>query len=51
MPLTVVGSNPDRDFGFFNVRKLAYGMLVVLLMCPFVPEIMYGRASEVFLHQ
>jgi hypothetical protein len=24
---------------------------VVLLRCPFVPEIMHGRASEVFLHQ
>jgi hypothetical protein len=25
--------------------------LVVLLGCPFVPEIMHGRAPEVFLHQ
>jgi hypothetical protein len=24
---------------------------VVLLRCPFVPEIMHGRAPEVFLHQ
>jgi hypothetical protein len=22
LPLTAVGSNPDRDFGFFYVRKL-----------------------------
>jgi hypothetical protein len=22
-PLTAVGSNPDRDFGFFHVRKLS----------------------------
>jgi hypothetical protein len=22
-PLTTVGSNPDRDFGFFHVRKLS----------------------------
>jgi hypothetical protein len=25
-------------------------MSVVLLGCPFVPEIMHGRALEVFLH-
>jgi hypothetical protein len=24
---------------------------VVLLGCPFVPEIMHGRAPEVFIHQ
>jgi hypothetical protein len=30
---------------------LAYGMSVVLLRCPFVPDIMHGRAHEVFLHQ
>jgi hypothetical protein len=29
------------------VRKLS----VVLLRYPFVPEIMHGRAPEVFLHQ
>jgi hypothetical protein len=23
LPLTAVGSNPDRDFGFFHVRKLS----------------------------
>jgi hypothetical protein len=23
LPLTSVGSNPDRDFGFFHVRKLS----------------------------
>jgi hypothetical protein len=44
--LNAVGSKPDRDFGFFHVRKLAYGMLVVLLRCPFVSEIMHGRAPE-----
>jgi hypothetical protein len=31
--------------------QLAYGTSVVLLKCPFVPEIMHGRAPEVFLHQ
>jgi hypothetical protein len=31
--------------------QLAYGTLVVLLWCPFVPEIMQGRAHEVLLHQ
>jgi hypothetical protein len=39
-----------------NARKmtifiLAYGTSVVLLRCPFVSEIMHGRAPEVFLHQ
>jgi hypothetical protein len=31
--------------------QLAYGKSVVLLRCPFVPEIMHGGAPEVFLHQ
>jgi hypothetical protein len=31
--------------------ELAYGTSVVLLRCPFVPEIMNARAPEVFLHQ
>jgi hypothetical protein len=31
--------------------KLAYGTSVVLLRCLFMPEIMQGRAPEVFLHQ
>jgi hypothetical protein len=31
--------------------QLAYGTSMVLLRCPFVPEIMHGRAPEVFLHQ
>jgi hypothetical protein len=31
--------------------QLAYGTLVVLLRCPFVPEIMNRRAPEVFFHQ
>jgi hypothetical protein len=31
--------------------QLAYGTYVVLLGYPFVPEIMQGRAPEVFLHQ
>jgi hypothetical protein len=30
--------------------QLAYGTSVVLLRCPFVPEIMHGKAPEVFLH-
>jgi hypothetical protein len=50
LPLTAVGSNPDRDFRFFHMRKdiqLAYGTSVVLLRCPFVPEIIHGRAPEV----
>jgi hypothetical protein len=31
--------------------QLAYGKSVVLSRCPFVPEIIHGRATEVFLHQ
>jgi hypothetical protein len=31
--------------------QLAYGTSLVLLRYPFVPEIMHGRAPEVFLHQ
>jgi hypothetical protein len=31
--------------------QLAYGTLVVLLRCPFMPKIIHGRAPEVFLHQ
>jgi hypothetical protein len=31
--------------------QLAYETSMVLLRCPFVPEIMHGRAFEVFLHQ
>jgi hypothetical protein len=31
--------------------QLAYGTSVVLLRYQFVPEIMYERAPEVFLHQ
>jgi hypothetical protein len=30
--------------------QLAYGTSMVLFRCPFVPEIMHGRAPEVFLH-
>jgi hypothetical protein len=49
LPLTAVGSNPDRNFVFLDVRiqaiKLAYGMSVVLLGCPFMPEIMHGKKT------
>jgi hypothetical protein len=31
--------------------QLAYVTSVVLLRCLFVPEIMHGRAPEVFLHK
>jgi hypothetical protein len=31
--------------------QLAYGTSVLLLRCLFVPEIMHGRAPEVFLNQ
>jgi hypothetical protein len=47
LPLISVGSNADRDYGFFYVKEaiqIANGTSVVLLRCPFVPEIMHGRA-------
>jgi hypothetical protein len=34
-----------------EVIRIAYGTSVVLLRCPFVPEIIHGRAPEVFHHQ
>jgi hypothetical protein len=46
-----MGSNPDRDIGFFHIKKLSSYFTVVLLRCPFVPEIRHVRAPEVFLHQ
>jgi hypothetical protein len=51
LPLNALDSNPDMDFKFFHVRKPAYGTSVVLLRCPFVPEIMHERAPEFFAHQ
>jgi hypothetical protein len=38
-------------FSYEEAIQLAYGTSVVLLRCPFVPEIMHGRAPEVFRHQ
>jgi hypothetical protein len=46
LPLTVLGSNPIKDFEFFHVER----MLMVLLRCPYVPEKIYERAPDVFLH-
>jgi hypothetical protein len=34
-----------------EVIQLAFRMSVVLLWCLFMPEIMYGKASEVFFNQ
>jgi hypothetical protein len=53
LPLTAVGSNLDRTWIFSceEAIQLAYGTTVVLLRCPFVPEIMHGGAPEVFLRQ
>jgi hypothetical protein len=36
---------------FKEAIQLAYGTSVVLLRCPFGPEIMHGRAPELFLHR
>jgi hypothetical protein len=55
LPLTDADSDHDRNFGFFHVKKLsmqlAYGTSVVLLRFLFVPEIIHGETTEVFLHQ
>jgi hypothetical protein len=37
------------DIDLFNVMKLS--SYLTELRYPFVPEIMHGRAPEVFLHQ
>jgi hypothetical protein len=52
LPLTAVGSNPIWDFGFFDVRKLSSWLRNIggSTCVPFVPEIMHGRALEVFLY-
>jgi hypothetical protein len=44
LPLTALGSNPYRDLDFFmwGSYPASYGTLVVLLRCPFMPEIMHG---------
>jgi hypothetical protein len=52
-----VGLNPSRDFWILSFEEvyykieLAHKTLVILLRCLFVPEIMHGRAPEVFLNQ
>jgi hypothetical protein len=53
-PLNAVGFESRQKLGILSYEeavRLAYGTSVVLLKCPFVPEIMHARASEVFLHQ
>jgi hypothetical protein len=51
-PLAAVGSNPKGlwTFSYDEATQLAFGTSVVLLRYPFVAEITYGRAPEVFLH-
>ena len=48
LPLTTVGLNPLSDwiFSCYEAIQLAYGTLMVLLMCPLVPEIMHGESSS-----
>jgi hypothetical protein len=44
---TIVGLNPNREFGLFHVRNMSSYhslALVVLFGCTFMPEIIYGRA-------
>jgi hypothetical protein len=46
------GFESRQDFGFFEEAiQVACGTSVILLRCPFLPEIIHGRAPEVFLHQ
>jgi hypothetical protein len=47
----VIVFKPFDPHCFEEAIQLAYGTSVALLWCPFVPEIMHGRASEVFLNQ
>jgi hypothetical protein len=39
------------NLSYEEAIQLAYGTSVVLLRCLFMPEIMHGRAPEVFHHQ
>jgi hypothetical protein len=52
-PLTAMSSSQQGLWILSCVETihLAYGTLVVLLGCLFVPEVMHGKAPEVFLHQ
>jgi hypothetical protein len=48
------GIESQQGLGILSCKeaiKLAYGTSAVLLRGPFVPEIIYGRSPEVFLHQ
>ena len=48
------GFNSRERFRMFSCEEavqLAYGMSMVLLTCPLVPEIMPGGLSEVFLNR
>jgi hypothetical protein len=49
LPLKAVGSNFFRDFEFFQVVQLPYGISVVLNSCLPLPIILYKRAPEVSL--
>jgi hypothetical protein len=53
LTFTAVGSNPDRDFGLCYVRKLSskFTERRWVLRYMFMPEIIHGRAPEVFLLQ
>jgi hypothetical protein len=48
------GFESRQGLWFLSYREaiqLAYITSLVLLRCPFVPEIMHGRAPEVYFHQ
>jgi hypothetical protein len=53
LPLTIMGLNPARDLGFSckEAIQLSNRASVVLLRCPFMPEVMQRGAPEIFLHQ
>jgi hypothetical protein len=41
----------DYENDIVPLVRTIFRTSVVLLRCPFVPEIMHGRAPDVFLHQ
>jgi hypothetical protein len=54
MPLIAVGLSLKSAYGFFlceEAIQLDYETSVVLLLCPFVPEMTHKAAPGVFLQQ
>jgi hypothetical protein len=53
LPLTAVGMNLAKDFGFFHIGSFPASLqdIVVLLVFTFVPEVRYRGALEIFHQQ